>query len=486
MTQHISGGLASAVLAVSALALSLTGTGAAASPTATSLPTALATESPDISVADTMTRLQQLQTIATANGGNRGTGKPGYQASINYVKAELDAAGYTTTVQSFSTIYGTSYNLIADLPGGDTSNIVMAGGHLDSVRTGPGINDNGSGSAGLLETAVTLAESDTPPTKHVRFAFWGAEEQGLLGSTYYVDHLSAADLGAIDLYLNFDMIGSKNYGVFVYNDNAAGNAVRDELTSYFDAEGTPWEYIDVQGRSDHASFRAEGIPTAGLFSGAEGKKTAAQAAKWGGTAGQAFDACYHAACDSITNLSQASLDLNLDAIGHIIWQQAGVGGDVTPPDPPSGNLLKNAGFESGAVDWTGTTGAMTNNTGRPARTGSWKAWLGGNGTTSTETINQQVAIPNTTGPATLSFYVRIDTSESGSTVYDRLRAQIVSGSITTTLATYSNANANSAYVLKTLDVSAFKGKTVTVRFTATEDYSLQTSFVVDDTSLTVG
>ena len=136
-----------------------------------------------------MARLQQLQDIATANGGNRGTGKPGYQASINYVKAELDAAGYTTTVQSFSTIYGTSYNLIADLPGGDMSNIVMAGGHLDSVRNGPGINDNGSGSAGLLETAVTLAESDTPPTKHVRFAFWGAEEQGLLGSNYYVDHL---------------------------------------------------------------------------------------------------------------------------------------------------------------------------------------------------------------------------------------------------------------------------------------------------------
>ena len=97
-----------------------------------------------------------------------------------------------------------------------------------------------------------------------------------------------------------------------------------------------------------------------------------------------------------------------------------------------------------------------------------------------------MAIPSTTGTATLSFYVRIDTSESGSTVYDRLRAQIVSGSTTTTLATYSNANANSAYVLKTLDVSAFKGKTVTVRFTATEDYSLQTSFVVDDTSLTVG
>ncbi len=437
MTRHLRGGLTSAVLAVPALVLSLTGAGASAAPVTSSQPTRLATQSPDISVTDTMARLQRLQDIATANSGNRGTGKPGYLASVNYAKAELDAAGYTTTVQSFSTIYGTSYNLIADLPGGDTSNIVMAGGHLDSVRTGPGINDNGSGSAGLLETAVTLAESDATPTKHVRFAFWGAEEQGLLGSDYYVGHLTAAQLGAIDVYLNFDMIGSPNYGVFVYDDNPAGNAVRDELTSYFTGKGTPWEYIDPDGRSDHASFRAEGIPTAGLYSGGEETKTAAQAGKWGGTAGQDVRRrATTSACDTINNISQASVDIGIDAIGHMVWQQAGVTSDpgpgapvvanpgnktatvgtavapvtlsasggtapygfsasglptglslsgstisgtptaagtftvtVTATDaasrtgsaqftwtvnPASGNLLKNAGFESGAVDWTGT------------------------------------------------------------------------------------------------------------------------------------
>lgn len=154
---------------------------------------------------------------------------------------------------------------------------------------------------------------------------------------------------------------------------------------------------------------------------------------------------------------------------------------------PSGNLLKNPGFESGAVEWTGTSGPITTNTGRPARTGTWKLWLGGNGSTSTETINQSVAIPSSTGAATLSFWVAIDTAETTtSTAYDTARVQVVSGTTTTTLATYSNVNKTSGYVQKTLDVSAFKGKTVTVRFLLNEDSSLQTSFVVDDTSLTVG
>ncbi|KQX66196.1 peptidase [Angustibacter sp. Root456] len=147
------------------------------------------------------------------------------------------------------------------------------------------------------------------------------------------------------------------------------------------------------------------------------------------------------------------------------------------------NLLQNPGFESGFVNWTGTNGPVTNNTGRPARTGSWKLWLGGNGTSGTETINQSVAVPST-GTPTLSFWMRSDTSESGSTAYDRMRVQIVSGSTVTTLATYSNVGTNATYTQKTFDLSAFKGKTVTVRFTDTEDSSLQTSWVVDDTSLT--
>ncbi|WP_350281443.1 M4 family metallopeptidase [Kribbella sp. HUAS MG21] len=162
-------------------------------------------------------------------------------------------------------------------------------------------------------------------------------------------------------------------------------------------------------------------------------------------------------------------------------------GGGTDPEPPTGaNLLKNPGFESGAVDWTGTAGPITNNTGRPARTGTWKLWLQGNGRTTTENVGQSVAIPAAGTSATLSFWIRIDTAETtSSTVYDTAKVQVVDGSTVTTLATYSNLNKNTTYVQKTLNVTQYKGKTVTVRFVGQEDSSLQTSFVIDDTSLTV-
>jgi Zn-dependent metalloprotease len=164
---------------------------------------------------------------------------------------------------------------------------------------------------------------------------------------------------------------------------------------------------------------------------------------------------------------------------------AACGGTTPPPPPPTGtNLLLNPGFESGAVNWTGTSGPITNNTGRPARTGSWKMWLQGNGTTTTENENQSVAIPASATSATLSFWIRIDTAETTtSTVYDTAKIQIVDGATTTTLATYSNLNQNTTYVQKSFNVTAYKGKTVTVKFLGQEDSSLQTSFVIDDTSL---
>ena len=157
-------------------------------------------------------------------------------------------------------------------------------------------------------------------------------------------------------------------------------------------------------------------------------------------------------------------------------------GGTTPP-PTGTNLLGNPGFESGNTVWTGTAGPITNNTGRPARTGSWKAWLGGNGSAGTETINQSVAIPSSATSATLSFWLRTDTAESGSTVYDTMRAQVVDGSTVTTLATYSNVGTNATYTQKSFNLTAYKGRTVSIRFTMTEDSSLQTSFVVDDTSV---
>lgn len=163
------------------------------------------------------------------------------------------------------------------------------------------------------------------------------------------------------------------------------------------------------------------------------------------------------------------------------------GGTTTPPtDPPTGgNLLGNPGFESGATTWTGTSGPITNNSGRPARTGSWKLWLGGNGSSSTETVNQSVTIPSSATAATLSYWIRTDTAESGSTAYDRMRVQVVDGSTATTLRTFTNVGTNASYTQYSHSLAAYRGRTVTIRFTMTEDSSLQTSFVVDDTALNV-
>ena len=160
------------------------------------------------------------------------------------------------------------------------------------------------------------------------------------------------------------------------------------------------------------------------------------------------------------------------------------GGTTTPP-PTGGNILGNPGFESGATTWTGTAGPITNNTGRPARTGSWKLWLGGNGSSGTETVNQSVTIPSTATAATLSYWIRTDTAESGSTAYDTMRVQVVDGSTATTLRSFSNVGTNATYTQYSHNLTAYKGKTVTIRFTMTEDSSLQTSFVVDDTALNV-
>jgi hypothetical protein len=163
------------------------------------------------------------------------------------------------------------------------------------------------------------------------------------------------------------------------------------------------------------------------------------------------------------------------------------GGTTTPPtDPPTGgNILGNPGFESGATTWTGTSGPVTNNSGRPARTGSWKLWLGGNGSSSTETVNQSVTIPASATAATLSYWIRTDTAESGSTAYDRMRVQVVNGSTATTLRTFTNVGTNATYTQYSHDLAAYRGRTVTIRFTMTEDTTLQTSFVVDDTALNV-
>ncbi|MFD9326495.1 MULTISPECIES: M28 family metallopeptidase [unclassified Streptomyces] len=278
----------------------------------------LAVAAPDLPVANVKAHLAQLQSIATANGGNRAHGRTGYKASLDYAKAKLDAAGFTTTVQQFTSGGRTGYNLIADWPGGDTNQVVMSGSHLDSVTAGAGINDNGSGSAAVLEAALTVSRTQYQPTKHLRFAWWGAEELGMVGSRYYVNSLTTANRAKISGYLNFDMIGSPNPGYFVYDDDPA---IEKTFQNYFAGIGIATEIeTEGDGRSDHAPFKNAGIPVGGLFSGADYIKTAAQAAKWGGTSGRAFDACYHSSCDTTSNINDTALDRNGDALAYAVWE----------------------------------------------------------------------------------------------------------------------------------------------------------------------
>jgi len=226
-----------------------------------------------------------------------------------------------------------TWNVHADSKTGERETMVHAGAHLDSVTVGPGINDNGSGSAALLEVAENMANVRT--ANRVRYSWWGAEELGLLGSEHYVADLVAnkpSTLRKTKLYLNFDMVGSPNYALFVYDgDNSAypvgpgaaegpeGSAqIEKAFHDYFESQGLPSAETPFSGRSDYGPFIAQGIPAGGLFTGAEGVKTDAQAAVFGGTAGEAYDACYHAECDDIGNVNEDALDANSDAIAHVL------------------------------------------------------------------------------------------------------------------------------------------------------------------------
>jgi hypothetical protein len=152
-------------------------------------------------------------------------------------------------------------------------------------------------------------------------------------------------------------------------------------------------------------------------------------------------------------------------------------------------LLGNAGFETGsAAPWVSTAGVVDSSTSEPAHSGSWKAWLDGYGTTHTDSIYQDVTIPSTAASATLTFWLHIDTAETTTTTaYDTLKVQVrnTANTVLATLATYSNLNKNTGYAQKSFDVTAYRGQTIRVYFLGTEDSSLQTSFVIDDTALNV-
>jgi Zn-dependent M28 family amino/carboxypeptidase len=215
-------------------------------------------------------------------------------------------------------------NVFAERPGtgeGETAEeVVMMGGHLDSVIDGPGINDNGSGTMTIVEIARQLA--DLPPTdRTVRFAFWAAEELGLYGSYAWVTSQDSDELARIVAYLNLDMVGSSNYVREVYASSSGAfdsRDITDAFGDYFDAVDLTWQPEDLGGASDHAPFEDYEIPTGGLFSGASERKSAEQAELFGGVAGEPMDPCYHLSCDSPGQVNPDALDELSDAAAHVL------------------------------------------------------------------------------------------------------------------------------------------------------------------------
>jgi Zn-dependent M28 family amino/carboxypeptidase len=216
-------------------------------------------------------------------------------------------------------------NVIATSKKGDPDQKVVVGSHLDSVTEGPGINDNGSGTSQDLEIAEEMSELGIEPRRQLVFAFWGAEEAGLLGSEHWVGSLSPDQVGQLYANLNFDMVGSPNYVRFVYDGDGSdtpdagppgSGQIESVFTRYFASQGLASDPTAFDGRSDYGPFIAVGIPAGGLFSGAEVLKTPEQAAVYGGTAGVAYDECYHQACDTVDNLNTKALGEMSDAAAH--------------------------------------------------------------------------------------------------------------------------------------------------------------------------
>ncbi|MFE7629976.1 M28 family peptidase [Kocuria sp. NPDC057446] len=310
--------------------------------------------------------LRAFQDAADAHGGNRAAGTADYRASVDHVVERLRAAGYDPRVQVFTVPYDgehdddedrdtgplVTYNVLADTATGNPASTVLVGAHLDSVPESPGLNDNGSGAAGVLAVAEALAGADT--RNRVRFAWWGAEEVNLDGADHYVSDLRANDPGAFEdiaLYLNLDMIGSPNYGRFVYDGDTSGGGRHDDsveapagseaieaaFEAYFESVAIAADEVPLDDGSDHLVFAEAGIPVGGLFTGDTGEKTRQQADRYGGEAGTDYDPCYHSACDDLDNVDLRVLEEMSDATAAVVLGFASSTiDDRAPLRPPDG------------------------------------------------------------------------------------------------------------------------------------------------------
>ncbi|WP_328309018.1 M28 family metallopeptidase [Actinomycetospora sp. NBC_00405] len=262
-------------------------------------------------------------------GGTLGSVAEGRLPTGGLLQADFDglvARGGTPIGLTLATRTATvtTRNVIAQTTTGRPDEVVMSGAHLDSVPQGPGINDNGSGSAAQLELAMRMGGAP-PVTNAVRFAWWGAEENGLLGSTAYVQGLTPEARRDIAVLLNSDMLASPNPAYLIYDGDdsdrvgappgpTGSDGIERTLAAALTATGVQPRGTDFDGRSDYGPFVEAGIPSGGLFTGAEEVKTPEDAALWGGQAGVPFDRCYHQACDTVANVDRVALDRMLDAL----------------------------------------------------------------------------------------------------------------------------------------------------------------------------
>ncbi|CAI6332059.1 unnamed protein product [Periconia digitata] len=262
----------------------------------------------------------------------------GVSGETGAILKESVAAGEVIAILNVDTIEEnrTSYNVIAETKEGDHNNVVMAGGHTDSVFAGAGINDDGSGTIGSLIVALALAKFKVKNA--VRFGFWSAEEFGKLGSNYYLKTLngtigegSAEEAHKVRAYLNFDMIASPNYVLGIYDgDGSAFNfsgptgseTIEKDFQEFYTSKGKAFVPSIFSGRSDYAAFLENGIPSGGLFTGAEELKTEEEAELFGGEAGVALDVNYHQEGDTIENLNTEAYLLNSQSIANSVAKYA--------------------------------------------------------------------------------------------------------------------------------------------------------------------
>ena len=291
--------------------------------------------------------------------GYDATGVPvvGTDYATGRALVDLAAAGPVTVrvaVDGFINEDVLTNNVIAETPGGRADRTVVVGGHLDSVYEGPGINDDGSGVATMLETAEQMATLGIKPLNKVRFIFFSGEEQGLLGSDYYVSQLTKKQIQNIPAMLDYDMLASPNYAassttVTATSTASPGRRLRPDRAGVQELLGQPGPRL-----RDHPVRRAlglrrlhrAGIPAGGIFAGAEDIKQPYQVALYGGTAGVAFDKCYHQLCDDLTNINNQGLSEHSDAAIHAILTFAQTTSAVNGTDKGSASATKES-------DWHG-------------------------------------------------------------------------------------------------------------------------------------